>query len=157
MRVVGPAPMGGDFVEIVLDEKPLREAMVRFSFNILLLSLLISGITATLVYVTLHYMFVRPLRRITANMTAFREEPENPARIILAVRPNDEVGTAEREARRPAARSRIAAAAEEPSRLAWTGGVEDQPRPAQPPYLGPALFRAAGQLADPHVQRFAPR
>ena len=44
-----------------------------FSGNILLLSLLISGITATLVYVALHYMFVRPLRRITANMMAFRD------------------------------------------------------------------------------------
>src|SRR5215212_8008139 len=31
MRVVGPAPMGGDFLEIVLDEKPLRQAMIRFS------------------------------------------------------------------------------------------------------------------------------
>jgi hypothetical protein len=84
MRVVGPAPMGGEFVEIILDEKPLRNAMLRFSANILLLSLVISGITATLVYLTLHYMFVRPLRRITANMTAFREQPENPSRIIVA-------------------------------------------------------------------------
>src|SRR5918994_3516616 len=55
IRVVGPAPRGGDFVEIVLDEAPLRQAMLRFSTNILLLSLLISGITATLVYFTLHY------------------------------------------------------------------------------------------------------
>src|SRR6188474_2396904 len=31
MRVVGPAPMGGDFLEIVLDEQPLRQAMLRFS------------------------------------------------------------------------------------------------------------------------------
>ena len=45
MRVVGPAPMGGDFLEIVLDERPLRQAMVRFSINIMLLSLVISGIT----------------------------------------------------------------------------------------------------------------
>jgi hypothetical protein len=59
MRVVGPAPKGGEFVEIVLDEKPLRNAMLRFSVNILLLSLLISGITAMLVYFALHYMFVR--------------------------------------------------------------------------------------------------
>src|SRR3954465_3798537 len=28
MRVVGPAPMGGDFLEIVLDEAPLRNAML---------------------------------------------------------------------------------------------------------------------------------
>src|SRR6187551_331785 len=65
MRVVGPAPMGGDFVEIVLDEAPLRHAMVRFSVNILLLSLVISGITAMLVYLALHYLLVRPMRRIT--------------------------------------------------------------------------------------------
>src|SRR5262245_49543063 len=30
MRVVGPAPMGGDFVEIVMDEAPLRKAMLRW-------------------------------------------------------------------------------------------------------------------------------
>src|ERR687897_1870275 len=41
IRVVGPAPMGGDFVEIILDEAPLRQAMLRFSTNILLISLLI--------------------------------------------------------------------------------------------------------------------
>src|SRR5664279_3888523 len=56
MRVVGPAPMGGDFLEIVLDEQPLRQAMLRFSFNIMLLSLVISGITAMLVYLALHYL-----------------------------------------------------------------------------------------------------
>ena len=97
MRVVGPAPMGGEFVEIVLDETPLRNAMLRYSVNILLVSLLISVITATLVYLALHTMFVRPLRRITANMMAFHEEPENPARIIVASGRRDEVGTAERE------------------------------------------------------------
>jgi hypothetical protein len=37
--------------------------MPEFSVNILLLSLLISGITATLVYLALHHLFVRPLRR----------------------------------------------------------------------------------------------
>ena len=75
IRVVGPAPMGGDFLEIVLDEAPLRQAMLRFSTNILLLSLLISGITAMLVYFTLHYLLVRPMRRVTANMMAFRARP----------------------------------------------------------------------------------
>ena len=49
MRVVGPAPMGGDFLEIVMDETPLRDAMLRYSTNILLLSLFISAVTATLV------------------------------------------------------------------------------------------------------------
>ena len=60
IRVVGPGMSGVEFVEIVLDEKPLHEAMLRFSINILLLSLLISGITAVLVYAALHRMIVQP-------------------------------------------------------------------------------------------------
>ena len=66
MRVVGPAPMGGDFLEIILDEAPLYKAMWTFSVNILLLSLAISGITAMLVFFALHYLLVRPMWRITA-------------------------------------------------------------------------------------------
>src|SRR3954454_18999421 len=95
MRVVGPAPMGGDFIEIVMDEEPLRKAMLRFTFNLLLLSLAISGITATLVYLALHYLLVRPMRRITANIMRFRDDPENPARVIAVSRRQDEVGLAE--------------------------------------------------------------
>ena len=78
LLVIGPAPRGGEFVEIIIDNAPLQKAMLRFSWNILLLSLVISAITATLVYLSLHYLFVRPMRRITANMMAFRADPENP-------------------------------------------------------------------------------
>src|SRR5262245_59844455 len=92
VRAVGPAPMGGEFVEIVLQMGPLRKAMVRFSINILLLSLLISGITAALVYIALLYLFVRPLRRITGNMISFRGDPENSARIISPSTRRDEIG-----------------------------------------------------------------
>ena len=97
MRVVGPAPKGGDFVEIVIEEGPLRQAMFRFSRNILLLSLIISAVTATLVYLALHYLFVRPLDRLTTNMVSFREDPENPGRIVTPSGRNDEIGVAERE------------------------------------------------------------
>ena len=82
IRVVGAAPMGGEFLEVVLNEAPLYKAMVSYSVNILLLSLVISAITATLVFFALHYLLVRPMERLTANMMAFRTDPENPARII---------------------------------------------------------------------------
>lgn len=97
IRAVGPAPKGGEFVEIVLAVGPLKNAMWRYSRNVLLLSLIISAITATLVYLALHYLFVRPLHRITANMTAFSADPENPSRIIMASSRTDELGVAERE------------------------------------------------------------
>ncbi len=156
MRVVGPAPMGGEFVEIVLDEKPLRAAMLRFSANILLLSLLISGITATLVYLSLHYMFVRPLRRITANMTAFRAEPENPARIIVASRRQDEVGTAEREL--AGMQTDLASLLQQKSHLASLGlAVSKINHDLRNLLTSAQLFsERLAKIADPHVQRFTP-
>ncbi len=86
IRVMGPAPMGGDFLEIILEEAPLHNAMLKFSVNILLLSLAISGITASLVFFALHYLLVRPMGRITANMVAFRADPENRSLIIAEFR-----------------------------------------------------------------------
>src|ERR1700741_3434960 len=97
MRVVGPAPMGGEYIELIMNEAPLRLAMLRYSGDILFLSLIISVITAALVYLALHYMFVRPMRRVTANMMAFRADPENADRIIEPSMRVDEIGTAERE------------------------------------------------------------
>ena len=46
IRVVGPAPGGAQFIEVVLDEPPLRQAMYRFSRNVLLVSLVIAVLTA---------------------------------------------------------------------------------------------------------------
>src|SRR5881227_2229999 len=73
VRVVGQGPPGADFLEIVIDEGPLRHAMFRFSRNIVFLSLIISVITAALVYLSLHYLMVRPMNRLTTNMVSFRE------------------------------------------------------------------------------------
>jgi len=97
IRVVGTAPRGGDFVEIVMDETPLRSAMWRFAWNIALLSLLISAITAALVYVALTWLLVRPMRRLHAAMMRFREAPEDPGRVVVPSGRRDEIGAAEAE------------------------------------------------------------
>jgi signal transduction histidine kinase len=157
MRVIGPAPMGGEFVEIVIDEAPLRQAMLRFSVNVLLLSLFISAVTAALVYLALHYMFVRPMRRITAEMVAFRAEPENPSRIVVASGRRDELGIAEREL--AAMQSDIASMLNQKSRLAALGLAVSKINHDLRNLLASAqLFsdRLSG-LPDPTVQRFAPK
>src|SRR3954447_19619911 len=56
IRVIGPAPGGGQFIEVVIDELPLRRAMYRFSGNVLLVTLGIAAFTAGLVYLALHYL-----------------------------------------------------------------------------------------------------
>src|ERR671917_2221541 len=94
IRVIGPA-MGADFVELVINERPLRAAMIEFSRNILLLSLLISGITAGLVYLALHWLIVRPVRRLSGNIAAFAANPEDASRVITPSPRDDEIGVAE--------------------------------------------------------------
>src|SRR3954470_23650925 len=157
MRVVGPAPMGGEFVEIVIDEAPLRKAMLGFSVNILLLSLLISGITAALVFLALHYMFVRPLRRMTDNMMAFHGQPENPASIIVPSARQDEIGMAEREL--AAMQRDLASMLQQKSRLAALGLAVSKINHDLRNLLPTAqLFSdRLSSLPDPRVQRFAPK
>ena len=157
MRLIGPAPMGGDFLEIVLDETPLRKAMLTFSVNILLLSLVISGITAMLVFFALHYLLVRPMWRITDNMVAFRADPENPSRIIAGSGRRDEIGTAEEEL--AAMQRELASMLHQKSRLAALGLVVSKINHDLRNLLASAqLFSdQLSNLPDPKVQRFAPK
>jgi signal transduction histidine kinase len=157
MRVVGAAPMGGEFVEIVMNAAPLRKAMLEFSGRILILSLIISGITAMLVYISLHLLLVRPMRRMTENIVAFRSEPENPARIIAVSRRRDEIGTAEREL--AAMQSDLRGLLQEKNHLAALGlAVSKINHDLRNLLTSAQLFsERLAKLADPHVQRCAPQ
>ena len=98
LRVSGSSLMDPNIViEIVLEERPLRLAVVDFAGRIFVLSLLISLVTTTLVFLTLQWMLVRPMRRITDSMTAFREDPEDAQRIFKPSHRTDEIGVAQRE------------------------------------------------------------
>jgi signal transduction histidine kinase len=156
LRVVGPAPMGGEFVEIVIAEAPLRAAMWRFSANVLLLSLFISVGTAALVYLALHFVIVRPIRRLTAGMVRFRQEPENPARITVASERRDEIGIAEREL--ASMQSNLASMLSQKSRLASLGLAVSKINHDLRNLLASAqLFSdRLTSIPDPTVQRFAP-
>lgn len=98
IRVVGPlGPRYDDVIEIVLPEEPLRRAMVAYGMNIVYLSIMISLITAALVYFAISWLLVRPMMRISRNMLHFGENPEDASRIITPSGRSDEIGTAERE------------------------------------------------------------
>jgi signal transduction histidine kinase len=98
LRVLGPSTTdSGGTVEVLLDEAPLRAEMWDFGIRILELSIVISLVTAALVYLSLQWLLVRPMRRITASMIEFREDPEDASRVIAASRRRDEIGVAERE------------------------------------------------------------
>jgi signal transduction histidine kinase len=71
--------------------------MWNFGVRILELSIVISLITAALVYLSLQLLLVRPMRRITASMTLFRQDPEDASRRIAPSGRHDEIGRAEDE------------------------------------------------------------
>ena len=82
-------------IELVQKDALIKEALRRYSRNVLLLSLAISLITAGLVFLALNWMIVRPVRRISSNMVAFSREPDNAALIYQPTGRSDEIGIAE--------------------------------------------------------------
>jgi signal transduction histidine kinase len=157
VRVMGPPPMGGEFLEIVLDQESLRKGLLQFSANILVISLIISGITLALVYLALHYLFVRPMRRITANMEAFRADPEDPNRVITVSGRRDELGIAERDL--ALMQEQLASMLHQKNRLAALGLAVSKINHDLRNLLGAAqLFSdRLTSLPDPRVQQFAPK
>lgn len=98
IAVVADARYGaGESIQIVFDEAALKSAMIGFSINVLSLSIVISLITATLVYLVLNWQLVRPIRRLTGAIMRFGARPEDAGRIIRPGTRRDEIGVAERE------------------------------------------------------------
>jgi signal transduction histidine kinase len=96
IRVVGPGKAGFARVEILLDEAPLRTAMIDYAWRLAISSLIIAAVTAGLVFIVLQFLIVRPVRRLATNITAFADAPEDAARIIVPSGRADEIGQAER-------------------------------------------------------------
>jgi signal transduction histidine kinase/uncharacterized membrane protein YdjX (TVP38/TMEM64 family) len=87
----------GDFIEILVDEAPLKSDLTANLLRVLGVSALVSVIAGVLVYLTLNAFLVRPMQRITRAMELFRARPEDPkARLKLSGR-RDEIGRAEAE------------------------------------------------------------
>jgi signal transduction histidine kinase len=95
LTVVGDAPMGAEYIEITLDETPLRHAMLQYSIDVLLVSLVISAIVAFVAAIAIYAMVLRPVRRLTSSLVEFGSDPEDASRIILPSGRRDEIGLAE--------------------------------------------------------------
>ncbi|MGA2995984.1 ATP-binding protein [Bradyrhizobium sp.] len=157
IRIIGPAPGGGQFIEVVVDEVPLRNAMYLFSRNLLLVSLAIAILTAALVYFALHFLFVRPMRRLTESLVSFHENPESSARIIVPSNRSDEIGVAEREL--SDMQRDLVSMLHQKSRLAALGLAVSKINHDLRNLLASSqlLSDQLASVPDPRVQRFAPK
>lgn len=98
IRVIAPSHKDPQIlVETIIDEAPLRVEMWDYSARILMLSILISLATAAMVFLSLRWLFVRPMLDITQSMIKFRTDPEDGGRVIRPTGRGDEIGRAERE------------------------------------------------------------
>lgn len=83
-------------LSVIVREGPLRQALIAFSIRIFWLSIFISLVTGGLIYLSLLFILVRPMRKLARAMTAFQEDPSDQARSYTASRRADEIGEAER-------------------------------------------------------------
>jgi signal transduction histidine kinase len=157
MSRAGNGETATDFVEIVLPQDPLQRAMLRHSLNILLLSLAISGITATLVYIALKALLVRPMQVLTRSMLHFSRNPEDASRVIEPSARGDEIGTAERELAH--LQRELHHMLHQRSRLAQLGLAVSKINHDLRNMLASAqlISDRLAALPDPTVQRFAPK
>lgn len=84
-------------VDVALSERSLWLGMVDYSRRILNLSVVLSLITAALVYFSLQWLMVRPTRIITENLVAFRRNPGDASTTLQPSNRADEIGLLERE------------------------------------------------------------
>lgn len=158
LRVVGAATgAAGGSLEVILDETPLREAMYGYAVRILTLSVIISLITAGLVYLSLQWLMVRPIRQITASMMAFRADPEGEDTALPASRRSDEIGLAQREL--AVMQSDLRAALRQKRHLVALGAAVARINHDLRNTLATAVLASdrLAEIDDPEVKRIGPR
>jgi signal transduction histidine kinase len=160
-RVIGitdiPPNMSGESIQIALDEAPLRAAMFGYALNILILSIILSILVAGLVFLALNRVLVRPMQRLTQNMLAFAERPEDPTRLIAPSERKDEIGLAERELHDM--QQQLQTMLQQKSRLAALGLAVSKVSHDLRNMLSSAqiISDRLSMVEDPTVQKFAPK
>lgn len=88
----------GEYIEITLDEAPLKQAMDGFARRFARVSLLIMAALGALMYGAITALFVRPIRDLTSALERFRSKPEDVSIAFPRSPRRDEIGRAQRAA-----------------------------------------------------------
>ncbi|MEY5037373.1 MAG: hypothetical protein RL472_479 [Pseudomonadota bacterium] len=158
IRVIGnPVQEAGLLIEITMDSAPMRDAMLDYGFRILLLSALISVVTAFLLFLAVQRLIVLPIRRVAQHMAAYAEAPEDARRVIAPMAQVEELREAEEAMQ--AMQRQLTGSLKQKERLAQLGGaVAKISHDLRNILTSAQLFadRLEGS-ADPMVARSAPK
>lgn len=158
IRIVGtPSTDPTIDIGITIAEQAIRQPLAEYTNRNIQLSVNVALITAILVFAALQFYMVGPMQRITAAMTAFRLDPENPSKAIHPSHRRDEIGIAERELAHM--QNGLRMALRQKARLAAMGAAVTKINHDLRNILSTAQLVSdrIAAIEDPNVQKLTPR
>lgn len=158
LRIVDtPRLGGGQFIEAIVDEKPIHDALADYAWRTFLIGLAIALVTGLLVFLALNLALVRPMQRLIRSMTAFRAAPEDASCVMQPSGRGDEMGDAENAL--AGMQSEVRSALSQRTHLAAMGAAVAKINHDLRNMLAGAQVASErlDQSRDPDVRRMAPR
>ncbi|WP_299612546.1 sensor histidine kinase [uncultured Tateyamaria sp.] len=158
IRVIGaPTREAGLLIEVTMETAPLRAAMIDYGIRILVLSAVISIVTAFLLFIAVRAILVKPIRGVVGHMQRYAAAPEDARRIITPNAGVTELREAEEALR--SLQTELISALRQKDRLAQLGGAVSKISHDLRNILTSAqLFTDRIETSeDPLVRRMAPK
>ncbi|KUF12482.1 sensor histidine kinase [Pseudoponticoccus marisrubri] len=158
IRVMGnPLRGGGELIEVTMETAPLRAEMLDYGLRILLLSAVISIMTAFLLFLAVRKLLVKPIKGVVGHMQRYAEAPEDAHRIITPSAGVRELREAEDALQ--SLQTQLTQALKQKDRLAQLGGAVARVSHDLRNILTSAqLFTDRIEMSeDPAVKRMAPK
>ena len=158
IRVIGdPVKMAGLLIEVTLDTEDLRAAMIDYGLRILWLSLVISLVTASLLFLAVQGILVKPIKRVVGHMQSYAAAPEDARRVIQPSAKISELREAEETLK--LLQTQLTGSLKQKERLAQLGGaVAKVSHDLRNILTSAQLFTDRIEMSeDPTVKRMAPK
>ncbi|MGX9353066.1 sensor histidine kinase [Shimia sp. W99] len=158
IRVIGaPVREAGLLIEITMATSGLRMAMLDYGVRILVLSAVISVVTAFLLFLAVRAILVRPIKGVVGYMQSYAAAPEDARRIIQPTAGVNELREAEEALQ--SLQIELTAALKQKERLAQLGGaVAKVSHDLRNILTSAQLFTDRIETSeDPLVRRLAPK
>lgn len=152
-----PRLESGEYIEVLVAKSTLQEDLDQYARTIIRSSLSISMLTGALVYFTLLFVLVYPMRRLTKHIERFRDRPEDVSRALRPSGRVDEIGRA--EVALAAMEEQVRQSLRQRERLANLGSAVAKLTHDLRSGLATAqlLTERLGASPDPSVRQIAPR
>lgn len=158
IRVMGePVRDAGILIEVTMETKPIRDEMLAYGFNILVLSAAISVFTAFLLFLAVRGFLVAPIKRVVRHMISYATAPEDARQIIVPSAGVTELREAEEALK--TMQTQLTQALKQKDRLAQLGSAVAKISHDLRNILTTAqLFADSMEMSDdPRVKRAAPK